>query len=705
MDGSLNPDKFPYGDLVTNRVKIRIELDRRIYAGETATVSISAGFVTDGSTTSTAVTNLSITNESMWHDEVGELLTNAAKIVYVDPTLGNDATAAAANGGLGYYTKLSPEVGSTPSSPAGSILAYATIGAAMSVVSSVDHACVLLKRGETFDGATQYQANGRMLGGKSGTSVTEPIVYSAYGTGARPVLNPSANGPTGGNRSFSVDGTTANIVCTHLDHNFGAGTTCLRLSSTSTAGDYGNILFAFNDIEKVFQSPGTRNDGLMFRRNIGFCNNSIDNAGADDGLGGTIDYDDFMFREFEFYRNTFTNCGGSDLEHPLYMKTHADVVIQENVFAFSYGAPIKCDSNWGVEFSRNIIVEMHGGSNPESNGDSSAGLQVDRAEDTETNELPVIAASNGAYSKWITYRNNIVTNTSSVTGAKGLIGKFGQAYHSSVRDNILVSKSDNQGVGCAFTNEGGGAANGEHTRDGYGCKFSNNTLVYAGSTATSQWGVNFNCATTDDFSTNNTSKGHHEFQVNANVVFFGSGNTSPTIRAFNIKNDTYANAKTAGRLDGVITGNLVYREGGLESGLYEDGGITYSSIAAFEAVVADASGNTFADPEFNETGYQVSDYANSIGLTLSELVDAIAADYATDTITDAYSVIAIAAAVLSKHQANVEGKGVQDWASLATPSGPSTPPVVTHITNFGGLRRFAIVAGLVSPTSISLSGD
>lgn len=664
MNGVIEPDKYPFGDLGNNQAKIRIELDRQIHFGETVTVTVQAAFITDGSTDSIGRIDMSVTNNSLWHDEVGELISDTAKIVYVDPTLGNDTNAAAVNSSDGYYVKTDSEVGASPSAPAGSVVAYATLGAAASVFSTSDTGCILFKRGETFAGATQYMAAGQMIGTKGGSSASTPLVFGTYGTGSDALLVP---GSSNGTRAFNWGGTIAHLVFGRgLSFGSGSGSNSIRIGAPNADGDFGHALFVGSLIENIQEVVSTTGNQARLRSDVGFINCQFDNSNSDSGILGSDDFNDFTFREWEFYRTSFSNISSNGQEHPLYLKSHGDTVVQECIFFNCYGSPMKCDNSWGVEFSRCLLASCWALANIESNGDPSAGVPTDRSEDTETNEYPVIANADGAYSKWATFRNNTLTDTEETqVYSAAMIGRYGQAYYSSVHDNIFVTKSDRISLFAVYV-ESGGSADGGYTRDSYGCKLYNNTGIFAATSSTQQYGVRLRCATTDTFNTtNNDSKGHHDFKVNDNVIWFGS-NLSGTVTSLDVVSDAYADALAAGRLDGEVDGNQVYRQGGSQTDFYGDDSTAYSTIAAWEAVVADAANNAFADPEFSSVGYQVSDYASDLaGLTLANFFEAMIDDYRDESLTDGYTIQEVQAAVLAAHQSSTTGKGAYDWATVA----------------------------------------
>lgn len=95
------------------------------------------------------------------------------RIMYVSNS-GNDSTGQV-------YSSSSPEVGTDPFAPSGSVAAFATYAAAMANSRSGYPDWILFKRGETFYQPTIFGRNGR--------STSEPFLYGSYGTsGLSPVL-------------------------------------------------------------------------------------------------------------------------------------------------------------------------------------------------------------------------------------------------------------------------------------------------------------------------------------------------------------------------------------------------------------------------------------------------------------------------------------------------------------------------------------
>jgi len=703
-------EKYPFANLSSNRVKVIVTLSRQIAFGETVTVSYGTGYVSESGRTNNSATNLSVTNNSYWHDDVGELITDTTKILYVDPTLGNDTNAAAVNSSDGYYVRTDSEVGNSPTSPDGSIVAYATLGAAADVLSSSDTALILLKRGETFDGSTQFMSAGSMLGGSfAGQSSTEPLIFAAYGSGSSDaVFSPSNNGTTG-NRSINISGTRANyVVGRGISATFGSGNDVIRFLAPGSDGDYGHILFVGMKTEFINPRASTAGSGNRIRSDIAFVNCLIDNGGAASGLEGSDDFDDFTYRQFEFYQCVFSNLGdNTGLEHSLYTKSIGDLVVQECFFYNSGGAGLKLDNCWGVEASRNIFTEGQTLCNIESNGDPSAGTPLNRNEDTETGEYPNIGNAAGAYSKWVTVKDNVISDFRSIAVSASLVNRMGQAYDSIATNNLMVSNRAVISTACSFVSNGG-SDDGGYTRDSYRCKFNNNTIsLISTSDSTQKYGVTITSPTTDTFNTtNNNSKGHHEIEVNNNVFIFRSASDQTgTVHSIRIREDSWGDAETAGRLDGEINNNIAYRVGGGQSAFYADDSTTYSTFSSWETDIntngTSASGNSFGNPSMPDFTYQVSDYAIDAGFSsLADMVASIQSDYLSGSIRTSLQTETIAEAMIENHIATQSGRGVALWSSMISDTPSSGGSTIASVRR---LNIRAAPRAIASP-KLSISG-
>ena len=100
-----------------------------------------------------------------------------SRIVYVSSSRGSDTSGTV-------YTVGDPKVGADPFEPAGTVQAYATIGAAYNQLRNGKPDILLLKRGDTW-------TESKNIGGKNGVGPLEPIIIGAYGalTDARPEVN------------------------------------------------------------------------------------------------------------------------------------------------------------------------------------------------------------------------------------------------------------------------------------------------------------------------------------------------------------------------------------------------------------------------------------------------------------------------------------------------------------------------------------
>jgi len=623
-------DKYPFVDLTNNQFKICFRLSRQIKFGETITVTIPASLTSDGTRTNATSTDLAVTNQSYSVDSVGELIGDTHRIVYVDPTLGNDTNAAAVNSNAGYYLKTDAEVGANPDSPDGAVVAYATIAAAMTVVPTGTPAMMLFKRGETFDGTTNFAAGQRILPERGGTS-SNPFVFTAYGAGADPIFQPSAVGSEGSRvMNFRTGATDSYVWVSHLDMRVASNTSIDFNRLVGSDGLMQNIYFYRCTIDRVATTPDQTGTQVRLTERVVFDNCVGLNSNAESFMQGSSDFDDFTFREWSIINCVFSDVGGGILDHVAYPKSYSDLLFAHNTIDYCSGNGVKVDACWGVSIRDNLYTRCQMVAELNSNGEVAAGVQVDRTEDTETGEYPNIANADGSYSKWVTVKRNVITDMGNPLTNQVILVVMGQCYDSTVKDNLLYSEQDIISHGFIVRNEPG-SSNG-YTRDGWNNNILNNTCVFNATTTTGQRGIRFEIANNDDFLTTSTkSKGHHNLLIDRNVFLIGSGVTGSTRNALETDYDTWENGETAGRIDGNVTRNNVYRVGGSETNFYEDEGTALSTIAAFESALnqvtgSTASGNIFEDPGIIGIGEQVSDWAVDNGYTdLDDLVDTLAA--------------------------------------------------------------------------------
>ena len=112
-------------------------------------------------------------------------LASDSRLLYVDPTLGADATQGPAGNNTDWYTYGSEPIGGwrTPTS----INAFDTLAGAEAARRDGFADIILLKKGETFT-ITGSVVN---YGGKGGRSATERTGMISYGSGARPIIEPA----------------------------------------------------------------------------------------------------------------------------------------------------------------------------------------------------------------------------------------------------------------------------------------------------------------------------------------------------------------------------------------------------------------------------------------------------------------------------------------------------------------------------------
>ena len=671
------PKKYPFVDLVGNQWKCCFLLSRRIKPAETVSVDLPASLFSDGVINSPAVSSLSLTNKSLAAQSLADLIdsdhiTNTTKLYYLDTANGDDTNAALVKSGDGYYrTTDYPD----PKNPSGET-AYATLGAIATELSASDNAVILIKD-TSLAGATHFMSSGQMMGAKSGTSRTAPLIVCPYGGTSRVTLTP---GSTNGNRAFNLSGDRANWIFIDIDFQTGTGVNSIRMLAPNTAGDYGNLGFIRCSIENIDLGATTANDGSRTRSNMAFIDCVFDNASDASGLQGVRDYNDFMYREISFSRCLFKNLGSSALEHALYPKNFVDFSVYRCVFYNNSGTGIKTDMCWGADITNCIYVEMATMLNIESNGDDVGAPATffpnNRNRESQTTETPVIASADGTYNKWCTARRLILTNVSASASLAGIIGRYGTSYDCQVKDCLAVNMSDVLTNGCVFAAQGGSDDYGGFTRDSESLDYANCTLVAAGTTTKNAFGITVNAPTSDTFSaTNDLTKGHHSFTITRSIVYFGSGLTGTTVGAIRIDNDEYDDAYTLGRLDGTFTSNNVYRASGSQTNLYDDGANEYSTISAFEtalnASVSTITGTRFEDPGFPDVGYQVSDYAEAISGSLENFIEALADRLLSNSVTIFYEVENIANDVLPKYSpdslsASDYGSTLPGFASWAT---------------------------------------
>jgi hypothetical protein len=668
------PEKYPFIDLGGNQFRLLLELDRAVGAGETVTVDIPASLVSDGTRTNATSSGLSVSNNSA-NATVGTLLSDSAPIVYVDPTSGNDALAAAVNSGDGYYTKLDAEAGADPENPAGSVQAYKTWNAADNAargststgVVTGKHFAVLLKRGETIDGATDYSAATRVIAGSAGTQGS-PVVYGAYGDEADgdAVIQGQQTASGGAKSPIWVTGSMEHIVVTRG----------LKLVGGVNASSQPSPAVGFNSSASVERSGytfiGTEFVGGVYfgSTHSGFRQYQTafidcvptdpDASGNGGGMSGDANWDEFSYRQVQLVENAPNNIRGTDSFHGGYFKNIADLIILRWRGDNISGSVWKIDGCWGVHISGGVATRVNNIANVEANGESAAGFPDNRTKLVEAGEVPTLAK--GAYSRWVTIENNLISdlhdNGTLGSTKVGLIGFIGPSYDSTIKNNLAIASCDNI-VQMTAHPQRGGSSNG-YVQDSHETEFIQNLLSVVGTSTRNTDGIQINPPDTDTFgAAAQTQLGCHGLKFNYNVVYVGAGRTgSLELFAFGVQSgdQDYAESDSAGRCDFEANYNCLYAENGSTNALRNGGsGDLFSDIKSFQADMNSGSGtpmtgNRIEDPGIVDASYEISDYLLSLGYAdLDEAFDAIVAAVKSGTVPPNLTTQAIADAVLPRH--------------------------------------------------------
>jgi hypothetical protein len=307
-----------------------------------------------------------------------------SRLIYVSSS-GNDSTAKV-------YLPADAEIGNDPFNPAGVILPYATITAALAQTRAKFPDYVLLKRGESWViGATLYP--------KAGRSVTERSVLGYYGSNsARPVvqhfgvdLSRASYSAVIGIRFVASQRNPASPDFTGFNTN---------VSGLNALGGYNNSVVGGLLIEdcwfdwfdgNVLQSPLTTAPVLtdvIVRRNI-FTNN-YSSAGHSQGLysdRASILLEENTFDHNGWYQQAVNNVaadgGATFFNHNTYFSETRNTIFRRNLFLRASSIGSKFTSNtpsginqintWNLQIDNNLYVEGEigislGGNDDQNNG-------------------------------------------------------------------------------------------------------------------------------------------------------------------------------------------------------------------------------------------------------------------------------------------------------------------------------------------------
>lgn len=738
VEGRAQLKKYPFVDLVNNRIKLLIELDREILAGETVTIDVPAATVSDGTRSNAAISSLSVTNYSYAVSGLNpsSLLGASARIVYVDPTLGDDTAAAAANGGLGYYVKA--DVGADPSQPSISVVPYATWKAGLnkarnstSTANRTANAAILIKCGEVIDGesADSYLiANGGVFQSTGGTGATTPFVVGQYGTGANPILRAQQVGSAAGAQyAFTMSGAAQAVAFLGVDMEHGVNTSdedqhCMLFSSANTTTRrwiYFKRCRIFGTTKWQFTSTGFQQEYTAFAN----CVQNADNATGEGGLwssDGT--WSEFSARKVEADYCFFTNAAQGNLFHGFYIKCFSDVCIRNSHFYDIGGACLKLDTCWAVDARRNVFTKCNTIANTETNGQPSGGLPIDRDQHVQTTEYPVATTppSYGTYANWNVIGDNIISDCLDFNerGSQlvGLIGSMGPSHNTRIFNNLGIFNSDNDAIGLGLR-DSGGSSDG-YVSDTWDLEAYGNTISIGGTTTRTATALSINPADNDTFAADGDDQaGFHGMNIYNTVFAIGSGRTGTNRMFFfgsDVTEEDYGESFTAGRSSGDWDYCAWYSANGYTSAFRNGGsGDLFSDLASFvtdmNAVDTSMTGNRSEDPGFADPTYQVSDYLTSLTIitessfaSLAAAMTAIQEGILSDTLATALSVAAINSAVRPNYlaadldEANYDNAdiGINDW----TMDGPTGELVLVGLKN-GGEYTFGEVQASTTPLS------
>ncbi len=696
------PKKYPRVE--SNQFKCRFALDRRVKFGETVTVDIPASMMMDGTEqTHGSASGLSVTNESYYHDSIADLISDTTPIVFVDPTLGNDGTGTV-------YTRTDILVGSDPESPAGAVLPYATLKAAMDdargstsytgVASINTHFVALIKSGETINGSTDRVSTAAIISGVRGESLVKPAIFGRYGGSSQVTFTPAT-----GQNCVRMQGNERYLIFSR-GLKFGETSTNPSLYwRTNNNQTTKNFMFLGCEIATVIAQYTAGNEAYS-ATGFAFINCVF---GHTDGIGFNIPSPDAnrFWYDLNVQDCLFTDIGASSLDHAVYIK-HGEDWDEEGTYDFeTSGGGRKLDKWHGVHISRRVtvrtpqmaLVETNGG-NPDDYG----GEQTDRTEE-----------SGGSYSEHVTIERSILSD-----GLPTNDPRFGEASGGGpvsgsmqgidiacssdveIKNNLFILNENSTGPVLNYRTAVG-ADNDPGTpyneflaaRDGFRWSIHHNTFILTG-----HKGVKINIPESDDFSIQN-SKGWHDTEFYANIIYAAAGNANTLIEFANADYQTakavVSAASPEGRCSGTWTDNCVYAVDG-ETGIYaaHNGSslVTLNTAAALiSAIGSDLANLRFENPAPADPLYAVSDYVTSVAggsyADLDAAFAAIEAGILTESIPAELTVEAIADAVLQNHvqtalsAANYGGytPGVTNWAEDDAPAGTGPDIRVVGLPN------------------------
>jgi hypothetical protein len=348
----------------------------------------------------------------------------AARFIYVDPTLGNNATAGPSGNATDHYAR---GAFANMFAPSGSVNAYATVAAANSARRANTCDVILLRRGRTFTSLPSFDV--------SGSSLTARAIIAAYGTGARPAF-------TLGLTQYISSAQYAIIADLNLTGG-AANTECIQLTLTDGSHQVRHLLFENLYISGHYKgfvgqnaSPNlTTLNNIVFHRNIFYRNAGASNPFNSQAMFNyrmdlsTLDQNIFIENGWDG-----VNAATKDVQsRHVYVDDCVQMLVRENVMIRPASEQIQFRSNAGQPPGRWNQGTMHNN------------LMLD-------GHLHVLLSANDG-DVTMTFSDNVVQGTNTVAP----IGFAGKAIQVEDAANVLINRnmllqSDVVGVGGFFQN-------------------------------------------------------------------------------------------------------------------------------------------------------------------------------------------------------------------------------------------------------------
>lgn len=483
---------------------------------------------------------------------------NDSRIIYVSSSQGNDSTAQT-------YSPGDTAVGSNPFQPAGAIKPFATISAGENQLRDGYPDILLLKRGDEFTSGT--------VGGRySGRSQHEPMIFSSYGSGPRPILSKGGN-------EIQVITDPSNTAYRYLvfadfelydaekDPNsprfLGPNQ---PLSGVKLVAPVEDVLLEdlYIRFGGIVADTGVRIQNLAVRRCV-IVDNYSTNSHAQGIYANNVD--NLLIEENVFdhdgWNDQVTGGGATIYNHNAYLQyTNTGVVFRGNISARA--------SSHGVH-------QRSGGLNEDNLYLQNPLVQFGYSKGTSGNYGPFSG----------TFQNNVILDSrdidSSNRRAIGLV--LACLRNATITNNIVAHQRTGTGGarGINYDNAGTSCISAD------GVAITNN-IVYDWTSSAGSMGTNFQSQTGLTYG-NMTIKGNQLDQPSGTIISIPSS----SIGAFSVSNNTFY-------------GSNAFSPG--------------STFATWEATLSSTS-DSFQDPQWADPARDLQSYMTSIGVPSTGYQDAL----------------------------------------------------------------------------------